>query len=164
MFNRLLSFVVTMLVLFAVYATTSPPVAAQSTSYSHVVNIWSVKTFATAVNRTDTSAWYNLNWAPWVFVRVNTVGTDSLKFVLKCDYDVAGATATSTDTVLLNFGAATTGAKYKEWPLRTHGSTSTTGAPLLMTEKIRLRAKLIPFRTADSTSATSYNVQLVLRY
>lgn len=123
-----------------------------------ITRTFSTKTFATAVNRSDTSATIKLLEFPYIEVGTSTVGTDSLRLIVNVDYQIGSVWLTGVrDTV--KFGPGTTaGTKSKGFIIRNPYTTYVPGSTF-----IRIRNVLIPFRTADSTSATSYSQSVIFR-
>ena len=137
-------------------------IAALSTclaSAQSVEKVFTAKSFSTTVNRTDTSGMINLLFSPYVELATNTAGTDSLKLVIAVDYQVAGRWINGGVRDTVKFGPATSANKAKGTiVLAPYTASAIPGA-----QYVRIRNTLIPFRTADSTSATSYTQTLTRR-
>ncbi|MCC7439161.1 MAG: hypothetical protein IT211_11765 [Armatimonadetes bacterium] len=141
-----------------VLATLSLFVLTANAEAQLVSRTFSTKTFNTTVNRTDTSSFLRMLDFPYIEVGTSTVGTDSLRLIVNVDYQIGTVWLTGVrDTV--KFGPGTpSGTKSKGFVIRNPYTTNVPGAV-----QIRIRNVLIPFRTADSTSATSYSQSVIFR-
>jgi hypothetical protein len=129
------------------------------TASSQVVKVFTAKAFATATSRTDTSSTISTKYLPYVEIATSTAGTDSCKIFITVDYKVAGTWILAGKRDTIKYGPATSADKAKGTIVLGPYAAS----PIPGATDIRVRNTLHPFRTADSTSATSYTQTLLLR-
>lgn len=122
-------------------------------------SLFTAKTFATATTRTDTSATISTKYLRIVELATRTVGTDSLRLYMAVDKLVNGAWVLNSVRDTIKFGPATTADKSKGTYIMSGFSTS----GLVGATQFRVRNTFVPFRTADSTGATSYTQTVIVR-
>ena len=120
------------------------------------VAVYATKTFASDVSRTDTSWTLSLSYAKAVEVVTSAVGADSIKLIIHVDGLIAGQWIKLKSDSIHSGGSVTTTGMAVGTILRGYTANVIVGA-----EQIRVRNVLT---AVDSSSATSYEQHLILRY
>lgn len=122
-----------------------------------LVKVWEAKAINTTTNTTYTSGVFSVGDYEDISYMINTVGTDSCKITVVVEAEVGGSWQTRK-TDILKYGDATSGLKWLSVRLRNTDLDSLSGV-----DRIRFKATVVPFAAADSTSATSYSLNLLAR-
>jgi hypothetical protein len=127
---------------------------------AQVVRVFTTKAIATATNRTDTSSTISTKYLPYVEIGTSVTGTDSSRIYVTVDYLVAGKWVIGGKLDTLKFGGSI-------------GNTSKAKGTIVLAPYVasaipgatdfRIRNTMVPFRSQDSTSATSYTQVVILR-
>jgi hypothetical protein len=143
--------------LFALLVLTA---CASAQTTGTITKIFTSKAIATATNRTDTSATINLLYFPYVEIATSVAGTDSSRIYVSVDYLVAGKWLIGGKLDTLKFGGSigNTNKGRGTIVLAPYTASVIPGA-----QAIRIRNTMVPFRSQDSTGATSYTQQVILR-